>query len=101
MEKMACCFRQLLNRVTDQNSSFPPLLLHKAAYSVVKALSFLKQHNILHRDIKPSNILLNQNGQIKLSDFGLSKECEDGTANSKGNSYFLKNIKFYFEGTQF
>ncbi|KAL5254648.1 hypothetical protein ACHWQZ_G014173 [Mnemiopsis leidyi] len=84
MEKMACCFRQLLDRVTEQNTPFPPLLLHTAAFSVVKALTFLKRHNILHRDIKPSNILLNEKGEIKLSDFGLSKECEDGTANSKG-----------------
>ena len=43
---------------------------------VTKALHYL--HNrypdvILHRDIKPSNILVDNNGKVKLSDFGISK----------------------------
>jgi len=32
--------------------------------------------NIVHRDLKPSNICLNREGEIKLSDFGISKELE-------------------------
>ncbi|XP_023221005.1 serine/threonine-protein kinase greatwall-like, partial [Centruroides sculpturatus] len=37
------------------------------------ALEYLHQHGIVHRDLKPDNMLINSNGHIKLTDFGLSK----------------------------
>ncbi|XP_051541960.1 ribosomal protein S6 kinase beta-1 isoform X1 [Myxocyprinus asiaticus] len=44
------------------------------------ALGHLHQKGIIYRDLKPENIMLNNNGHVKLTDFGLCKESiYDGT----------------------
>lgn len=43
------------------------------ARDVLKGLSAAHQKKIIHRDIKPQNILLNQQGRVKVCDFGLAR----------------------------
>jgi len=40
---------------------------------IILAVEAVHKMNCIHRDLKPDNILINKNGHIKLSDFGLSK----------------------------
>jgi serine/threonine protein kinase len=32
----------------------------------------MREHNILHRDLKPANILMGEDGEARLGDFGFS-----------------------------
>lgn len=44
------------------------------AANIILALQYLHENNILFRDLKPENVLVDSDGYLKLTDFGLSKE---------------------------
>lgn len=43
----------------------------------ILAIHSIHQHKYVHRDIKPDNLILDRNGHLKLSDFGLCKPLDD------------------------
>lgn len=58
----------LLRRDPPSPKRLLEILLH-----VGSAIQYAHDHNIVHRDIKPANILINEQGDVKVADFGLAK----------------------------
>ena len=46
---------------------------------VAQALDYANQKGIVHRDIKPSNIIVNQDLEVKLTDFGIARIEDSAT----------------------
>lgn len=44
---------------------------------IAVAISYAHKHGIIHRDLKPSNVLLADNDQPRIADFGLAKHLTD------------------------
>jgi serine/threonine protein kinase len=62
------------------------------AYNIFCALKFLHSANILHRDLKPANILIDQDCNIKICDFGLARSLPQSCVGSgSGNSKRMRD----------
>ena len=46
------------------------------ALQMARALSFAHQRGLIHRDVKPQNVLLNAEGQAKMTDFGIARSVD-------------------------
>ena len=57
--------------------------------SILLMLDYLQKKFIAHRDIKPSNIMIDNNGYLKMIDFGTAKILTDYTSTIIGTPHYI------------
>lgn len=73
LEKMDFSLDKLIADCRKSNRCIKPDLIQKILWQLLQALKCMHEAGIAHNDLKPLNILINRDGTLKLTDFGLSE----------------------------
>ena len=60
-------------------------LLVSVAVQIVEALRFAHRRDVIHRDIKPQNIIIDGDGRVKVTDFGIARAGSASTMTEAGS----------------
>ncbi|CAI2366215.1 unnamed protein product [Moneuplotes crassus] len=82
-------FDYIKNEVAERGS-FKENEACRIMRKLLKTVNYMHSMNIAHRDIKPENIMLGEDGNLKLIDFGISKQMENELFSGiVGSSFYI------------
>ncbi|KAI5058131.1 hypothetical protein GOP47_0026301 [Adiantum capillus-veneris] len=90
-----CIFIELvrmgsLETILRKYKQFEEKTIRTYTRQILHGLEYLHAQKTIHRDIKCANILVDVNGQVKLSDFGVAKQVGETLASSsKGTPLYM------------
>ena len=68
------CEKNLLEVLEESPDGLSPKLIKSFVYQMCKAIAYMHKNNMIHRDIKPENLLIDENLNLKLCDFGFARK---------------------------
>jgi len=71
--------RQQLDAAADSGAPLDVQRAIKQMHDAAVGMAFLHSKSVLHRDVKSANLLLDENGRVLVSDFGISKQSSNAT----------------------
>lgn len=74
-----------LKRLIDERGPLSRERLAHIGAGVAAGLAHAHGRGVIHRDIKPHNILLDENGDVKLTDFGIARALDSTQATRTGS----------------
>ena len=85
--------RIYLKRMASQGADRDALIL-KLLRQAAEALDYAHDKRIVHKDIKPANLMVDQDGNLKLLDFGLAAKIHSTLSRAKDSSFSDEDENF-------
>jgi serine/threonine protein kinase len=74
-----------LDEILESQGPLPiPVVLH-VLRSALAALSYAHRQGIVHRDVKGANIMVDRDGRVMVTDFGIARAMEDASLTATGS----------------
>jgi eukaryotic-like serine/threonine-protein kinase len=77
-----------------RDGALPPAEAARIAARVAEALAAVHAAGVVHRDVKPSNILLGDNGEVRLLDFGIAEQTGTAATNDTGRQTTVGTLPY-------
>ncbi len=74
-----------LSTIIAQGGPMPQDRVITIAVQALSALDTAHQAGIVHRDVKPGNLMVQPNGRVKLTDFGIAQAVDDPRLTTSGS----------------
>ena len=74
-----------LKEIIVKYAPLSPELLVSVAVQILEALRFAHRRDVIHRDIKPQNIIIDNDGRVKVTDFGIARAGSASTMTEAGS----------------
>ncbi|XP_028823425.1 mitogen-activated protein kinase 7 isoform X2 [Denticeps clupeoides] len=76
-----------LHQIIHSRQPLTPEHTRYFLYQLLRGLKYVHSANVIHRDLKPSNLLVNENCELKIGDFGMARGLS--TAHSEESRSFM------------
>ena len=73
-----------LDSIIAETGPLPVTMALTVLHQAATALGYAHRHGVVHRDVKPANILIDSEGWVVVTDFGIAKVAEAGNLTTTG-----------------
>src|SRR3989344_4016299 len=61
---------------------------------IIGVFQYAHEKGVIHRDVKPGNILVNKNGDVRITDFGIAQLIEKAGIQGSDNGQYLGTVSY-------